>query len=149
VTDRALRYRANASPPPGPKICALCGSKRNVEVGHIDGHEENHSADNLFWTCRRCNVRSANTLRKAGLGRKTRQRNPPHTKGAESLGQWLMAVTAMRGESDAMSVAAAVALIRATPPEKRSEFAQQIWVRRRKHFPECGRSQCATDQVPF
>jgi hypothetical protein len=27
VTDRALRYRANQTPPPGPKQCAFCGSK--------------------------------------------------------------------------------------------------------------------------
>jgi hypothetical protein len=44
VTDRALRYRANACPPPGSKICVLCGAARTVEVGHVDGHEENTAA---------------------------------------------------------------------------------------------------------
>jgi hypothetical protein len=29
---------------------------RNIEVGHVDGHEENHAPRNLFWTCRSCNV---------------------------------------------------------------------------------------------
>ena len=27
---------------------------RNIEVGHVDGHEENHAPRNLFWTCRIC-----------------------------------------------------------------------------------------------
>jgi hypothetical protein len=33
----------------------------------------------------------------------------------------------MKGESDAMSVPAAVDVIRATPPERRSEFGKDIW----------------------
>lgn len=57
VTDRALRYRANTHPPPGPRVCALCGSTRNVEIGHVNGREEDGSPTNLIWTCRACNVR--------------------------------------------------------------------------------------------
>jgi hypothetical protein len=57
VTDRALRYRANACPPPGDRICCLCGSTRNVEVGHLDGFEENTAPENLIWNCRACNTR--------------------------------------------------------------------------------------------
>jgi hypothetical protein len=131
VTDRALRYRANANPPPGPRICSLCGSKRNVEVGHVNGHEEDSSSDNLVWTCRRCNVRCGNTLRKAGLGRLTRQYNPGAT-GAGNLGQWMNAVMSMKGDGGTMTVADAVATIRATPPEDRSVFAKEIWQRRRR-----------------
>jgi hypothetical protein len=131
VTDRALRYRANADPPPGPKICALCGSKRNVEVGHVDGHEENSSPDNLMWTCRSCNVKSGNAMRRAGLGRLTRQFNP--AVGADTLGAWLNAVMSMKGDGGTMAVADAVAMIRATPPEDRSRFAREIWSRRRQH----------------
>jgi hypothetical protein len=37
----------------------------------------------------------------------------------------------MKGESDAMAVPAAVEIIRATPLEDRSRFAEQIWQRRR------------------
>jgi hypothetical protein len=144
VTDRALRYRANASPPPGPRICNLCGSRRNVEVGHLDGHEEHGEPANLLWTCRSCNVRCANTLRRAGIGRLTLQYNPA-SKGAVSLGQWLTAVMSMRGESDAMSVPDAVSMIRATPPASRSEFAQEIWERRRARYGPSGRG----DSVPF
>jgi hypothetical protein len=125
--------RANACPPPGPRICAFCGSTRNVEVGHVNGHEEDNAPANLVWTCRSCNVRCANTLRAAGIGRLTRQSNPASQGGARSLGQWLTAVFSMKGESQQMTVPAAVAMIRATPPEKRSGFGSQIWARRRAH----------------
>jgi hypothetical protein len=47
----------------------------------------------------------------------------------------------MKGESDAMTVPAAVEMIRATPPERRSEFAREIWEKRRQHGTE--------KQVPF
>lgn len=144
LTDRALRYRANTTPPLGDPICGLCGSDTNVEVGHVDGHEENCQWENLFWTCRRCNVLAANTMRKANLGRPTRQYNPKGT-GAQSLGQWVIAVSSMKGTSDEMSVADAVAMIKATPQEDRSRFARDIWRRRRKRYGKIGRSS----EVPF
>ena len=103
VSDRALRYRANACPPPGPPVCCLYGSMRNVEVGHVNGHEEDTGTANLFWTCRSCSVRCGNTLRAAGLGRLTHQSNP--AQGAKSLGQWLTAIASMKRESSAMPVA--------------------------------------------
>lgn len=131
ITDRAWRYRATAHPPPGPKICCLCGATRHVEVGHANGHEENCSSANLLYTCRRCNVQCANTLRRAGLGRLTRQYNPS-SAGAENLGQWMNAVMSMKGDPGGnMAVADAVAIIRATPPYQRSRFAKQIWRLRR------------------
>lgn len=112
----------------GYAACADRGG--TVEVGHIDG-EERHSHNNLFWTCRKCNVICGNVLRRAGLGRRTRQLNPS-AQGAQSLGQWLTAVFAMKGDSDTMSVADAVAMIRATPPEERSRFAREIWTIRKR-----------------
>ena len=51
----------------------------------------------------------------------------------------------MKGQSDAMPVKAAVEMIRATPPERRSEFAQEIWERRRARYGPSGRG----DSVPF
>jgi hypothetical protein len=63
----------------------------------------------------------------------------PSGKGATSLGQWLTAVFAMKGEPQEMSVPAAVAMIRATPPEKRSEFGSQIWSKKRER---------GTDRMP-
>ena len=113
-------------------------------MGHLDGHEEHGEPANLLWTCRSCNVLCANALRRAGLGRLTRQYNP-EAKGATSLGQWLAAVLSMKGQSDAMPVLAAVEVIRATSPEKRSEFAHEIWGRRRKRYGPSGRA----DGAPF
>jgi len=48
------------------------------------------------------------------------------------MGQWIEAVTAMKGDNDAMSVADAVEIIRATSPARRSDFAGQIWARSRE-----------------
>jgi len=101
-------------------------------VGHVDGEERNTAPHNLMWTCRSCNVLCGNALRRAGVGMKTRQYNP-QSQGATTLGQWLAAVTSMKGNSDAMSVDAAVAMIHATPPEARSGFAKEIWSLRRAH----------------
>jgi hypothetical protein len=44
-----------------------------------------------------------------------------------------------------LSVPAAVEVIRSTPPARRSEFAQEIWSRRRKRYGPSSRS----DSVPF
>lgn len=210
MTDRALRYRAAAHPPPGPRRCCLCGSSRNVEIGHVNGHEEDHSPANLIWTCRACNVLSANTLRAVGLGRRTHQYNPGGAPepdawliqkarasagarihrveqligayrmyasvlkrrptdleserrfyeveaelragvrtnpadGARSLAEWVTAVMAVKGQASEMPVDSAVEVIRATPPEQRSQFARQIWAKRREHYGPTGRA----DSVPF
>lgn len=132
VTDRAHRYRANANPPPGPRRCCLCGSTRNVEIGHVNGREEDNAPLNLFWTCRSCNVRCGNTLRRAGIGRLTHQYNSA-LEGAQNLGAWVNAVLSLKGDpGGSMPVMEAVALVRATPPAQRSQFAREIWARRRK-----------------
>lgn len=132
LSDRGLRYRSRQCAPPGPRICALCGSTANVEVHHINGFEEDTEPINIVWACRSCNVSAGIAMKRAGLGRRVRQFNP-QGQGAKSLGQWLTAVLSMKGESDAMDTAAAVDMIRATPPERRSEFAQRIWeIRRRR-----------------
>lgn len=115
-----------------------------MEIGHVDGNESHGSPENLIWTCRSCNVRCGNVLRVAGIGRLTHQFNPA-SEGAKSMAQWLAAVLSLRGESDAMPTADAIALIHATPPERRSQFARQIWQKRRAHFGPTGRS----DSVPF
>jgi len=109
-----LRYRANAAEcrPPGPPVCAFCGSTRNVEVGHLDGHEEDTDRLNLIWNCRSCNTKLGVIFKRLGLGRPTRQYNP-EARGAESYQQWALAVMSMKGESDAMTVPAAVEMIRA------------------------------------
>lgn len=112
----------------------------------MDGHEENTLRVNLIWTCRRCNVRCGNTLRGAGLGRKTRQYNPSDaTGGAENLGQWMNAVMSMKGDPGGnMAVGEAVAMIHATPPDARSDFAKQIWSVRKRRYGQIGRQE-----IPF
>jgi hypothetical protein len=142
ITDRAFRYRAQASAPTTEKSCAYCGAKRgaSIDVGHVDGHEENNDPQNLIWTCRPCNVAAGNTLRAAGLGRVTnqynggRRSNPAKKAGAQSLGQWIQAVGAItphqdrgeRGLVSDMDVRAAVQMIRDTPQSRRSKFAAEL-----------------------
>jgi hypothetical protein len=89
-------------------------------------------------------VLCANTLRRAGIGRRTRQYNPVDSTGAKTMGQWLAAVQSMKGASDQMPVSDAIAMIHATPPEKRSAFAREIWRLRRAH----GTDRSA-GEVPF
>ena len=113
-------------------MCIFCGSERSVEVHHLDGEERNNEPSNLLWACRSCNVVIGRVMQRYGLGRRTRQYNPD-TQGARTLGQWLSAVMSMKGESDVMSVSAAVDLIHATPADRRSHFAKQIWRLRREH----------------
>ena len=132
LTDRALRYRANADPPEGEARCCLCGTVDMVEVGHVNGKEQDNEPENLFWTCRSCNVKSANTMRAAGLGRLTNQYNPS-SGGARTVAQWVTAVMSMKGESSVMPVDEAVEMVRATSPAKRSEFAKEIWDLRKSH----------------
>lgn len=86
----------------------------------------------MVWACRSCNVQAGIVMARAGLGRRTAQFNPA-SQGAKSLRQWLTAVRSMKGEITDMDTAAAVAMIHATPPERRSKFAQQIWRIRRRH----------------
>jgi hypothetical protein len=129
VTDRAKRYRAHANAPDGPKRCYFCRSRQNIDLHHISGNEDDGEPENLIWACRPCNVKIANVMRKAGMGKKTVQYNP--AGGAKSLGQWLNAVQSMKGEAGgSMEVADAVAMIRATSKNKRSEYAHEIWGKR-------------------
>lgn len=133
ITDRAKRYRANQCPPPGPRQCAYCGARRNVEVEHVSGDEADSSPANLLWACRSCNTAKGAAFKRAGLGTLTRQFNPKPkaSAGARSLGQWLQAVMSVKGQGS-MKIRDAVNMIRATPPARRSEFASEIWARRKE-----------------
>jgi hypothetical protein len=120
-------------------VCAFCGSTRNVEPHHLDGDERNTTPENLLWACRSCNVKAGLVLRELGIGRITRQFNPT-SQGAQTLSQWVTAVLSLKGESDTMDVESALAMVRATPSSRRSDFAHEIWRRRRDHYGERGRS---------
>jgi hypothetical protein len=52
---------------PGEKICAFCGRRRNVEVRHLDGREENSRPENLIWNCRACNTRLGLVFKRPGI----------------------------------------------------------------------------------
>lgn len=145
ITDRAKRYRANQTPPPGPRRCAYCGAKPAIDIDHVDGNEANANPTNLVYACRSCNTRKGVVFRNAGKGKLTRQFNPAAAAaGARSLGQWIQAVLAVRGEASTMSLPAAVQLIQATPATRRSQFASEIWKRRK----ERGTDRRASE-VPF
>jgi len=124
VTDRALRYRANARPPEGPKVCHYCGSTGAVEVEHVDGHEENTDPRNLAWACRSCNTRKGAVFARAGIGRLTRQYNP--SDGARGPGQYAEAVNALMGRPAQLTARQAVAVIHGTPHQARAKFAGMI-----------------------
>lgn len=131
ITDRAKRYRAQNCIDQAEKICIFCGAKSGLMVGHVDGNESDGRRDNLAWTCRPCNNSIAVKMARAGFGKRTAQYNPADD-GARSVGQWMIAVMSMKGMGP-MSLRDAVKMIRATSPAKRSEFAREIWSRRREH----------------
>jgi hypothetical protein len=106
---------------------------------HLDGDESHTAQENLLWACRSCNVRAGVVLRELGIGSITRQFNPT-TQGAQTLSQWVTAVLSLKGESDAMDPESGLAMVHATPSSRRSDFAQEIWRRRRDHYGERGRS---------
>lgn len=138
LTDRAFRYRASANAPEGPKVCGYCGAKKQIQVEHINGKEEDTSDANLMWACRSCNSKKGKAFAKMGRGRLTHQYNPTKSGGASNVGEWMQAVGAIvprkgaryAGENygliSSMSTGDAVAMIRATPAARRSQFAQQL-----------------------
>jgi hypothetical protein len=129
VTDRALRYRANANPPAGPELCHYCGAAGRCDIDHVDGREEHGNPENLAYACRSCNTRKGAYFAAAGLGRKTRQLNPRQSKAARTIVQYASAVGALMGIKTALSPSQAIATVQATNPEARARFAQQLQAR--------------------
>lgn len=120
VTDRAHRYRANNMMPDGPKVCAWCGSKRNVVPDHIDGFPDHTVPSNLQWLCKSCNTKKGAAFARLGKGRLTHQYNP--AEGVPTFQQYAWAVAQhSRGAHDEGG-----AIIHATPVDLRSEYARRI-----------------------
>ncbi len=147
LTDRAKRYRAQGAIEQPERRCIYCGRPGGrLQHEHINGKEADNTPANLAYACRACNTAKGALFARLGIGRKTAQYNPP-AKGAVNLAQWTMAVASIKkrdpttgrlrsGDSNKMRlmpVSEAVAMIRATPPDKRSEYARQIWSLRRQH----------------
>ena len=150
ITDRALGYRANTKEcrPEGPKRCAFCGSRRTVEVGHIDGNETNTEPRNLVWNCRSCNQKIAAAMKKAGKGRRTKQYNGPTRRrlGAYSYRDFAQALAIIDGSAIG-NLDQAIALIHDTPMRRRSQFQKDIWVIRKERYGPSGRKDGGA--VPF
>jgi 5-methylcytosine-specific restriction endonuclease McrA len=49
---KARKFRA--------KQCKICGSKKNLEIDHIDSDRSNNTVDNLQTLCRRCHIQKTN-----------------------------------------------------------------------------------------
>lgn len=146
VTDRALRYRANsdACRPEGPRRCMWCGTNRLVEVGHVDGNETNTTPKNLVWNCRSCNQKVAAVMKRAGVGRRTKQYNP--AGGAKTKSQYGWAVAVMRGDVEG-DVDQAAQMVMETPASKRSDWDSDFWVVRKRRYGPSGRKDGGA--VPF
>jgi hypothetical protein len=146
ITDRAKRYRANADDvrPPSPRWCGFCGSRRNVEVHHVNGNENDSDPLNLLWSCRSCNVIVGNRLRKARIGRRTRQFNPAKYSRGALMREYGNAIKVMRGQFDG-DIGSAVATIRATPADVRSAYTRRTWSTRKAIYGPSGRQS----DIPF
>jgi hypothetical protein len=108
-------------PQDAPAVCFACGVVRGLEIGHLDGHEENQAPENLAYTCRSCNVTCANTLRKAGAGRLTNQYNP-----ARNRTHYMNAVNVMLGRSRDMSLRSAIQTVQGTSHVNRAAYARGL-----------------------
>jgi hypothetical protein len=131
ITDRAKRYRANATPPPGPRRCAFCQAAKARDIDHIDGDEHHGAARNLQYLCRACNVKKGIVQARAQLGRRTRQYNPfgeEAETAAPSFEEYCDAILILRGDEDAPPAAVrnAARALQKTPPRKRARFGELI-----------------------
>ena len=160
ITDRAKRYRAAAANEQPERRCIYCGRPGGrLDNEHINGKEADNQPENLGFACRPCNTQKGALFAKQGRGQRTRQYNPA---GAANLAQYIMAVASIKrrdattgrlrsGDSSKMRlmpVGEAVAMIRATPASTRSEYAREIWAKRRQHGTDSvGRSTGGA--VPF
>jgi hypothetical protein len=129
ITDRQQRRRASKCIEQTNRRCIFCGSNRNPKVHHLNGNESDNHPKNLVYACNSDNLLVGWLLKRLNIGRRA-ERNPA-AEPAKSLGQWVMAVKSMKGESNDMEPKAAIAMIRATSPRRRSYFAEQIWKIRR------------------
>lgn len=127
ITDRAKRYRANAAPPPGPRRCNFCASRRNVDIDHITGNESHGAPRNLIYLCRSCNGKKANVQKRQGIGKRTRQYNPEIDAefATPDFAAFVDAIKILRGDEKGNARSAAE-IILSTPAEDREQFGDLI-----------------------
>jgi hypothetical protein len=124
LTDRAKRYRANRNPPPGPRRCNFCASRKNIDIDHVDGNEADDSPANKMYLCRPCNTTKGIVQARNRVGVRTRQYNP-HTLKIPTFAEFKQKAAVLLGVLPG-DVGEATELVKATPPEKRSEYAGKI-----------------------
>jgi hypothetical protein len=129
ITDRAKRYRANADPPPGPRICNFCAAERNIDIDHVTGDESDGTPENKIFLCRPCNAAKGFQQKNAKIGTRTRQYNP---NAPPTFTQFYQAGLVLIG-AEKGSVKRATAIVKATSPSRRADFARQIEKRIRKN----------------
>jgi len=157
ITDRAKRYRAQQANQQTERRCIYCGQEAGrLDVEHINGREADNAPENLAYACRPCNTAKGAHFAKHGIGEKTAQFNPTKKGGAANLHEWEEAIGAIIPRKGAkyagsnygagsglFTTAEAVALIRATPAAKRSEFGSKIWGKR------YARGTAGKEPIPF
>ena len=105
-----------------PKICTLCGSRRNIDVDHIGGDESDDSPENKMWTCRPCNTLKGIVQARNRIGIRTRQFNPAAVPTFAQFKHHAAVLTgAIQGDA-----ARATSAIRSTPPASRARYARQL-----------------------
>lgn len=129
ITDRAKRYRANRNPPPGPRRCNFCSSRKNVDVDHIDGNEANDEPENKMFLCRPCNVAKAIVQVRNRIGIRTNQYNPQRVPTFSQFQRHARVLLGMETGDAAQSTAA----ILATPPKTRAKYAE--WMQKNPALP--------------
>lgn len=122
ITDRAKRYRANRNPPPGPKRCAFCASRQNVDIDHVTGDESDDAPENLMYLCRPCNTRKGITQARNRIGVRTQQYNPQRVP---TFAQFKQSAAVLLGIAPG-DAGEATAAIRAIPPKTRATYAAKI-----------------------
>jgi hypothetical protein len=122
ITDRAKRYRAQRSAPPGRKICNFCADKQNVGIDHISGREDDGDAENLMYLCKSCNTTKGIVQARHRIGIRTRQYNPMRVPTFTEFKEHAATLLGI-GAGDP---AEATAAIRSTPPATRSRYAEKI-----------------------
>jgi hypothetical protein len=122
ITDRAKRYRAHRNPPPGPKRCNFCASRRNVDIDHISGNEAEGEQENLIWLCRSCNSTKAVIQARNRIGVRTAQYNPQENPGFSAFVHAAAVLLGLRKGN----AGEATRTIRNTAPATRAGYAARM-----------------------
>jgi uncharacterized protein YlaI len=122
ITDRAKRYRAQNSAPPGPRRCTFCAARENIDIDHISGNEADGDPDNLMYLCRSCNTRKGVMQARNRVGIRTRQFNPAQVPTFSVFKSHIRVLLGLEPGNVPVSTAA----IRATPAGVRSRYTDKI-----------------------